>query len=121
MELTKQFGSEKVGRLIFKMSLPVMLAALIQALYNIVDSFFIGKYSDTGLAALSVIYPVQLLMIALATGTGVGVNTIMASKLGQKRDSEADEYAGLGTRVNFVLWIVFATVCGQKYCRHAGI
>ena len=69
-------------------SLPVMLAQLIQALYNIVDSFFVGKYSETGLTALSIIYPVQLLMIALGVGTGVGINTDMAYYLGigkQKR------------------------------------
>jgi len=49
-----------------------MLAQLIQALYNIVDSLFVGRYAETGLTALSIIYPVQLLMIALAVGTGVG-------------------------------------------------
>ena len=54
-----------------------MLAQLIQALYNIVDSLFVGKYSETGLTALSIIYPLQLLMIALAVGTGVGINTDM--------------------------------------------
>lgn len=59
-----------------------MLAQLIQALYNIIDSLFVGRYSDSGLTALSIIYPLQLLMIALAVGTGVGINTVMAAKLG---------------------------------------
>lgn len=54
------------------MAPPVMLAQLIQALYNVVDSFFVGRYSESGLTALSIIYPIQLLMIALAVGTGVG-------------------------------------------------
>lgn len=57
-----------------------MLAQLIQAPYNIVDSFFVGKYSGNALTALSVIYPLQLIIIALAVGTGVGVNTYMARK-----------------------------------------
>ena len=70
-----------------------MLAQLIQALYNIVDSLFVGRYSDPGLTALSIVYPLQLLMIALAVGTGVGINTIMAAKLGIGRPEEADEYA----------------------------
>lgn len=61
-----------------------MLAQLIQALYNIIDSLFIGRYSEEGLTALSIIYPIQLLMIALAVGTGVGINTIMAARLGQE-------------------------------------
>lgn len=59
-----------------------MLAQLIQALYNIIDSFFIGNYSESGLTALSIIYQIQLLMIALAVGTGVGINTLMAHFLG---------------------------------------
>lgn len=88
-----------------------MLAQLIQALYNIIDSLFVGNFSDSGLTALSIIYPVQLLMIAVAVGTGVGVNTVMASKLGIGQKKEADEYAGVGTPLAVVLWLVFAVVC----------
>lgn len=71
------FGTEKVSRILLKIAPPVMLAQLIQALYNIVDSLFVGKYSESGLTALSIIYPLQLLMIAIAVGTGVGINTAM--------------------------------------------
>ena len=88
-----------------------MLAQLIQALYNIVDSFFVGKYSDSGLTALSIIYPLQLLMIALAVGTGVGINTVMAARLGEGREKEAEEYAGVGTPLAIVLWVLFAALC----------
>ena len=70
METSDFYGTEKVSRILLKIAPPVMLAQLIQALYNIVDSFFVGKYSETGLTALSIIYPVQLLMIALGVGTG---------------------------------------------------
>ncbi len=85
-----------------------MLAQLIQALYNIVDSFFIGKNSETGLTALSIIYPLQLLMIALAVGTGVGINTDMAHNFGMGKKKRADEIAGIGTPLAVVLWFVFA-------------
>lgn len=105
------FGSEKISRILLKMAPPVMLAQLIQALYNIVDSVFVGKFSDSGLTALSIIYPVQLLMIALAVGSGVGINTIMAAKLGLNQKQKADEYAGVGTPLAVCLWIVFAVVC----------
>lgn len=88
-----------------------MLAQLIQALYNIVDSLFIGRYSDSGLTALSIIYPLQLLMIALAVGTGVGINTVMAAKMGEGKRGEADEYAGIGTPLAVFLWFLFAAVC----------
>ena len=78
METSDFYGTEKVSRILLKIAPPVMLAQLIQALYNIVDSFFVGKYSETGLTALSIIYPVQLLMIALGVGPGVGIHTDMA-------------------------------------------
>ena len=98
METSDFYGTEKVSRILLKIAPPVMLAQLIQALYNIVDSFFVGKYSETGLTALSIIYPVQLLMIALGVGTGVGINTDMAYYLGigkkivelEKEQLEAD-------------------------------
>lgn len=83
MDATELFGTEKIGKIPWRLAPPVMLAQLIQALYNIVDSLFIGRYSESGLMALSVIYPIQLLMIALAVGTGVGINTAMAAKLGE--------------------------------------
>ena len=77
------FSEQKnVSRILLKIAPPVMLAQLIQALYNIVDSLFVGKYSESGLTALSIIYPLQLLMIAIAVGMGVGINTAMAHYLG---------------------------------------
>ena len=82
MDSSQLFGSERIGRVRLKMAPPVMLAQLIQELYNIVDSLFIGRYAETGLTALSIIYPLQLLMIALAVGAGVGINTVMAARLG---------------------------------------
>ena len=105
------FGEEKVSKILFKLAPPVMLAQLIQALYNIIDSFFVGRFSDSGLTALSIVYPIQLLMIALAVGTGVGVNTVMAAKLGTGQEKRANEYAGVGTPLAVVLWIAFALFC----------
>ncbi len=110
-EQVNYFGTEKVSRILLKLAPPVMLAQLIQALYNIVDSVFVGRFSDTGMTALSIIYPIQLLMIAVAVGTGVGINTVMAAKLGASKSDEADEYAGIGTPLSVALWAVFAAVC----------
>lgn len=111
MEQTSVFGTEKIGKILLRLAPPVMLAQLIQALYNIVDSLFVGRCSDSGLTALSIIYPVQLLMIALAVGTSVGINTVMAAKLGEGNRKEADEYGGVGTPLAVVLWALFAAVC----------
>lgn len=111
MDTTELFGTEKISRILLKLAPPVMLAQLIQALYNIIDSLFVGRYSASGLTALSIIYPIQLLMIALAVGTGVGINTAIAAKLGVGAKKEADEYAGVGTPLALVLWFLFAAVC----------
>lgn len=111
MDTSEFFGTEKIGKILMKLAPPVMLAQLIQALYNIVDSLFVGRFSDSGLAALSIVYPFQLLMIAFAVGTGVGINTAMAANLGLGHKKEADEYAGVGTPLALGMWIVFAAVC----------
>ena len=105
------FGQEKIPKILLKIAPPVMLAQLIQALYNIVDSLFVGRYCDSGLTALSIIYPIQLLMIALAVGTGVGINTAMAAHFGVGQNEKADEFAGVGTPLTVALWAVFSLVC----------
>ncbi len=105
---TNLFGTEKIWKILLRLAPPVMFAQLIQALYNIVDSYFVGKYSPDGLTALSVIFPVQLIITALAVGTGVGVNTQMARLYAQKKEKEADETAGTGMALSFFTWILFA-------------
>lgn len=105
------FGQEKILKILLKIAPPVMLAQLIQALYNIVDSLFVGRYSDSGLTALSIVYPIQLLMIALAVGTGVGINTAMAARFGVGQKNKADEFAGVGTPLAVLLWAIFALMC----------
>ena len=108
---SEYFGTERISAILLRLAPPVMLAQLIQALYNIVDSFFVGKDSSAGLTALSIIYPVQLLMIALAVGTGVGVNTAMAHFLGTHHPEKAEETAGVGAPLALGMWLVFAAVC----------
>lgn len=102
------FGREKIWKILLKVAPPVMLAQLIQALYNIVDSLFVGRYAESGLTALSIIYPIQLLMVALAVGTGVGINTAMAARYGVGKPEKAGEFAGVGTPLAGVLWVLFA-------------
>jgi len=112
METNSSFyGTEKINKIFLKVAPPVMLAQLIQALYNIVDSLFVGKCSESGLTALSIVYPIQLLMIALAVGTGVGINTNIAHFLGIKRHKKADEVAGIGFSLAIIMWILFAVSC----------
>ena len=105
---TEFFRTEKIPKILLQIAPPVMLAQLIQAMYNIVDSFFVGKYSEPALTALSVIYPLQLIIIALAVGTGVGVNTYMARLYAQKMPGQAEETAGTGTLLALGTWFIFA-------------
>lgn len=68
----------RFGKLLLKLSLPVMLTLLIQSIYNIVDSYFVSQYLLSGLTALSIIFPIQLLMTALGTRTGTGLNILIS-------------------------------------------
>ena len=104
------FGTDKIISILLKIAPPVMLAQLIQALYNIVDSFFVGRYSSNALTALSVIYPLQLIIVALAVGTGVGLNTYMARKYAQHDPKAADNAAGTCIVLALGTWAVFAAV-----------
>ena len=104
------FGSARISRILLKLAPPVMLAQLIQALYNIVDSFFVGRYSENGLTALSIVYPLQLLMIALAVGTGVGINTAMAYFLGVGDRKRSDEAAGISGPLELTTWALFGVI-----------
>ncbi len=111
MKKELDFSRDSIWGMILKLAPPVMAAQLIQALYNIVDSFFIGRCSEEGLTALSIVYPLQLLMIALAVGTGVGINTAMSFHFGMKKEKHAHEAAGVGTPLAFVMWLIFALTC----------
>ena len=72
MQKTNIMQSETIPRLLFKMSFPMMLSMLIQALYNVVDSIFVAMVSETALTAVSLAFPLQNLLISAAVGTGVG-------------------------------------------------
>ncbi len=102
------FEEPNIWKILLRIAPPVMLALLIQAMYNIVDSFFVGRYSSDGLTALSVIYPIQLIIIAVAVGTGVGVNTQMSQDYARGRTTKADRTAGTGLVLALISWVVFA-------------
>ncbi len=105
---TSLFETEKLSRLIIKMAPPVMLSQLIQALYNIVDSYFVGAYSTSALTALSVIYPLQWLSTALAVGLGVGVNTYLSRLYALKENERAKRAGGTGIILELLVWAVYS-------------
>ena len=75
-------GTMPINRLLLTMSIPMVISMLVQALYNIVNSMFVAQISENALTAVSLAFPVQNLMIAVATGTGVGVNALLSRNLG---------------------------------------
>ena len=91
-----KMGVMPMGRLILSMSVPMILSMLVQALYNIVDSVFVARYSQDALAALSYAFPAQNLMIGTATGTGVGMNALLSKSLGEKNFDKANKTAANG-------------------------
>lgn len=111
-----KMGVMPVRRLLLNMSWPMMLSMLIQALYNLVDSLFVAQLSRDGFEALALVYPVQTLMIAVCVGTGVGFNTLLARRLGERKKEEADRVAANGYFVYCVCWLVFL-VLGVGFAR----
>ena len=82
-----------VNRLLLNMAIPIVISMLVQALYNIVDSIFVAKLSEDALNAVSLAFPVQNLMIAVGTGTGVGINALLSKSLGEKKQDKANAAA----------------------------
>ena len=111
-----KLGTAPMFKLILSMSLPAMFSMLIQALYNIVDSVFVSNYSNdviTGgesLLAVNIAFPLQMILVAVAVGTGVGVNSLIARRLGAKMQSEADSAATHGFFISIIDWLFFVVI-----------
>ena len=91
-----KMGVEPIRSLVLKMSFPMMVSMLMQAMYNIVDSIFVSRISENALTAVSLVFPYQMLIVAVAVGTGVGVNSLVARRLGEKRQEDANRAAAHG-------------------------
>ena len=104
------------NKLLLNMALPMIISMLIQACYNIVDSYFVAKLSQDALNAVSLAFPVQNLMIAVAVGTGVGINALLSRSLGQKDFARANRTAMNGLLLEVVSGLVF-TVLGLTCAR----
>lgn len=107
---TNKMGTKPILPLILSMSVPAMLSMLVQALYNVVDSYFVSQISESALTAVSLVFPVQNLLIAVAVGTGVGLNSLISRRLGEKRQDEADSAATHGLLMGLINWLLFAVI-----------
>lgn len=103
-------GTKAMFPLLMSMSLPAMFSMMIQALYNIVDSIFVSQISASALNAVSLAYPLQMIMISFAVGTAVGVNSLIARRLGAKHYDEASDAATHGIVIAVFTWFVFVLI-----------
>jgi len=106
-----KMGVMQEGKLLINMSLPMMISMLVQSLYNIVDSIFVSRISENALTAVSLAFPLQMLMIALGAGTGVGVNALVSRALGAKEREKASKVAMNGVFV-YALSYLFILILG---------
>lgn len=102
-----KMGTMKVNKLVWNMSLPMMVSMLVQALYNIVDSIFVAQLSEDALTAVSLAFPLQTLIIAVGAGTGVGINAILSKSLGEKNFKKANAVALNGGFLYIMSYLLF--------------
>ena len=112
MEQTKEnkMGVVPVNRLLITMSLPMMASMLVQALYNVVDSIFVSRINENALTAVSLAFPIQTLMIAVAGGTCVGINAVLSKALGEKKQEIVNKTAGNGIILMAAGYVIFLLV-----------
>ena len=108
--MQNKMGTKPMLPLLLSMSLPAMFSMLIQALYNVVDSIFVASYDPLALTAVSLAMPMQLVSISFAVGTAVGVNSLIARRLGAKNFKEANAAATTGIVLGVGNWILFLII-----------
>lgn len=112
MQEENKMGTMAINRLLVTMSVPIIISMLVQALYNVVDSIFVAQISENALNAVSLAFPIQNLMTAVATGTSIGINALLSKNLGKKDFKTANLAAGNGVFLAVCSYAVFALLCG---------
>ena len=113
-----KMGTMPIGKLLFNMALPMIIAMTVQALYNVVDSIYVSRISESAVTALSLAFPVQNIQIGFATGIGVGVNALLSKSLGEGNQDTANRAAGNGVFLVGVvtgLFILFGFIGTRPY------
>ena len=110
-----KMGTMPIGRLLVNMAVPLMISMLVQAMYNVVDSIYVSRISESAVTALSLAFPIQNLLIGFSTGIGVGVNALLSKSLGEGNPDRANHSAGNGfllvmiATIGFMLFGVFGS------------
>lgn len=113
-----RLGTMPIKRLVGAMALPLIISNMVQALYNIADSVFVAQISENATKAISLAFPVQMLMIAVSVGTGVGTSSLMSRKLGEKNFRDAELVANQGfflAAVSYAAFLLFGLFCSEIF------
>lgn len=113
-----RLGTMPIKRLVGAMALPLIISNMVQALYNIADSVFVAQISENATKAISLAFPVQMLMIAVSVGTGVGTSSLMSRKLGEKNFRDAELVANQGfflAAVSYAVFLLFGLFCSEIF------
>ncbi len=105
-----KMGILPVKKLIVSMSIPMMISMLVQALYNIVDSMFVSRVSEDALTAVTLAFPLQMMLISVGSGTGVGINAILSKALGESKQKRANRAANNGILLALIHYIIFIPI-----------
>lgn len=108
MNTKNKLADMPIRPLLYTMAVPLMLSLLVQSLYNIVDSIFVARLSETALTAASLVYSVQFLMIAVGVGTAVGLNALLSRKIGEHKPEEACQAATTGLFLMLITALIFS-------------
>ncbi len=105
-----KMGTMPMGKLLLSMSWPAVISMVIQACYNVVDTYFVSMTGEKALTAITLIFPIQMLQIAVGVGTAIGVNSLIARRLGARRYEDADRAASEGIKLSVINWLVFVVI-----------
>lgn len=114
-------GTAPIGRTLAEMAWPAILSMTVNALYNIVDSIFVARISEDALAAVSLVMPIQMIMVSLTVGSGVGVNSVISRRLGEKRIEDASKASSISIRIalfNYCIFLLIGVFFTESYIGH---
>ena len=120
MEQTNKMASMPIKNLFWKMGLPMIISMVLQALYNVIDSIFVTNMGSQGAIAnqaLTIAFPIQILIIAVGVGTGVGLNALLSKSLGEKNTEKVNKVAGNGIFLSICIYVIFLLfgIFGSKW------
>ena len=108
MHSENKLAQQPIRPLLYTMAVPLMLSLLVQSLYNIVDSIFVARLSESALTAASLVYSIQFLMIAVGVGTAVGLNALLSRRIGEQREEDACQAATTGLFLMLATSLIFS-------------